>query len=114
MHYQKQLQKLKKCSFIVASEYPDVFASIMPLSPHHTPYNYLSLKDKVKNIPILISHGDIDQVSSFDIAKEMYEELKSLDAEVTFKTRHGIGHTGWESFYSDKENINWLLSWKKE
>ena len=36
-------------SFIVASEYPDVFASIMPLSPHHTPYNYLSLKDKVKN-----------------------------------------------------------------
>ena len=101
-------------SFIVASEYPDVFASIMPLSPHHTPYNYLSLKDKVKNIPILISHGDIDQVSSFDIAKEMYEELKSLDAEVTFKTRYGIGHTGWESFYSDKENINWLLSWKKE
>ena len=44
----------------------------------------------------------------------MYEELKSLDAEVTFKTRYGIGHTGWESFYSDKENINWLLSWKKE
>ena len=86
----------------------------MPLSPHHTPYNYLSLKDKVKNIPILISHGDIDQVSSFDIAKEMYEELKSLNAEVTFKIRSGIGHTGWESFYSDKENINWLLSWKKE
>ena len=23
------------------------------------------------------------------------------------------GHSGWNKIYSDKENINWLLSWKK-
>ena len=100
-------------TFIVAAEYPETFASILALSPHHTPYSYLTLVNKVKDLPIFISHGNVDKTSSYDIAKEMYEELKMLGAQVIFKTRLGIGHWGWESFYSNRENINWLLSWKK-
>ena len=101
-------------TFIVASQYPKVFASILALSPHHTPYSYIKLIDKVKDIPILISHGDSDTVSSFRIAEKMYERLKNIGAQVTFKPRLGIGHWGWESFYSNSENINWLLSWRKK
>ena len=101
-------------SFIVASQYPDIFASIIALSPHHTPYSYVSLINKVKNLPILISHGNVDTTSSYDIAEEMYEGLKRLGSSVVFKPRLGIGHWGWESFYSNKENIDWLLSWKKK
>ena len=44
----------------------------------------------------------------------MYEGLKRLGSSVVFKPRLGIGHWGWESFYSNKENIDWLLSWKKK
>tara|TARA_A100001011_G_scaffold232792_1_gene240788 strand:+ start:29 stop:994 length:966 start_codon:yes stop_codon:yes gene_type:complete len=101
-------------TFIVASQYPKVFASILALSPHHTPYSYIELIDKVKDIPILISHGDSDRVSSFFIAEKMYKGLKDVSAQVTFKPRLGIGHWGWESFYSNSENINWLLSWRKK
>ena len=44
----------------------------------------------------------------------MYEGLKDVGAQVTFKPRLGVGHWGWESFYSNSENINWLLSWTKK
>ena len=101
-------------TFIIAAEYPEIFASILALSPHHTPYSYVSLMSEVKNLPILVSHGNLDTTSSYNIAKEMYEGLKELGAEVTFKPRLGIGHWGWKSFYGNSENINWLLSWEKK
>jgi len=101
-------------TFIIAAEYPEIFASIMALSPHHTPYSYLSLINKIKDLPILISHGNMDTTSSYEIAEEMYKGLKKMGSRVTFKSRIGFGHWGWESFYSNRKNISWLLSWKKK
>ena len=99
-------------TFIVAAELPDLFAAIMPLSPHHTPYSYLNLASKVSHLPIFLHHSTNDKTSKFSVAEKMSEELKKLNANVVFDIGE-FGHSGWNKIYKNPENINWLLSWKK-
>ena len=101
-------------TYIVASKLKNTFSALMVISPHHGPFNYIKLAKDLKNIPILISHGDIDEISSFKISKEMYNKLKNKGSDVIFKTRKNIGHTSWYEPYSDSTNIKWLLSWRKK
>ena len=63
-------------TFIVAAKYPKKFAAIMPLSPHHEPFSYIPLFKQLKNIPVWMSHGDIDRISSYKMAKIMADSLK--------------------------------------
>ena len=100
-------------TFIVASELPDYFAAIMPLSPHHQPYSYVPLAESISHIPIWMSHGNIDYVSSYGLALEMFNALTSFGANVIFRTEYDIGHWGWEDIYSDSLVMNWLLSIEK-
>ena len=58
-------------SFIVASELTKTFSAIMAVSPHHGHYTYIKLAHKLKKLPILITHGEIDKVSSFQVSKKM-------------------------------------------
>lgn len=99
-------------TFIVAAELPDLFAAIMPLSPHHTPYSYLNLAIKVSHLPIFLHHSTNDKTSKFSVAEKMSEELKKLNANVVFDVGE-FGHSGWNKIYKNPGNINWLLSWKK-
>jgi predicted peptidase len=99
-------------TFIVAAELPDLFAAIMPLSPHHTPYSYLNLASKVSHLPIFLHHSTNDKTSKFSVAEKMSEELKKLNANVVFDVGE-FGHSGWNKIYKNPDNINWLLSWQK-
>ena len=99
-------------TFIVAAELPDLFAAIMPLSPHHTPYSYLNLASKVSHLPIFLHHSTNDKTSKFSLAEKMSDELKKLNANMLFDIGN-FGHYGWNKIYKNPENINWLISWKK-
>ena len=99
-------------TFIVAAELPDLFAAIMPLSPHHTPYSYLNLASKVSHLPIFLHHSTNDKTSKFSVAEKMSDELKKLNANMLFDIGN-FGHSGWNKIYKNPENINWLISWKK-
>ena len=99
-------------TFIVAAELPDLFAAIMPLSPHHQPYYYHHLHSKVSHLPIFFHHSTNDKTSKFFVALKMSDELKKLNANMVFDVGH-FGHSGWDKIYKNPENINWLLSWKK-
>ena len=99
-------------TFIVAAELPNLFAAIMPLSPHHTPNSYLNLASKVSHLPIFLHHSTNDKTSKFSVAEKMSEELKKLNANIVFYVGE-FGHSGWNKIYKNPENINWLLSWKK-
>ena len=73
-------------SFIVAAKLKNTFASLFVVAPHHGPYEYISLAKDLKDLPILITHGDIDETSSFEIAKKMADTLISLGSkEILFK-----------------------------
>ena len=99
-------------TFIVASELPDIFAAIMPLSPHHTPYSYLPLADKVSHIPTFLHHSTNDGTSKFSVAKDMFEKLKKINENLVFDIGNS-GHSGWNKIYGNPKNIEWLMSWKK-
>ena len=100
-------------TFIVAAQLPDYFAGLMPLSPHHGPYSYLQLADKVAHLPIWMSHGDIDWTSSYDLAVQMANALEEEGATIVFRTEEGIGHWGWGNIYGESEVMEWLLSWER-
>ena len=99
-------------TFIVASELPDTFAAIMPLSPHHTPYSYLPLADKVSHIPTFLHHSTNDRTSKFSVANDMFEKLKKINENLVFDIGNS-GHYGWNKIYGNPKNIKWLMSWKK-
>ena len=99
-------------TFIVAAELPNLFAAIMPLSPHHTPYSYLSLANEFSNLPIFLHHSINDKTSKFSTAEKMSVELKKINDNVIFDVGE-FGHSGWNKIYKNPKNINWLLSWKK-
>ena len=98
-------------TFIVAAQQPDTFAALMPLSPHHGPFSYLPLAKKIKDIPVWMSHGNIDKISSYDLAKEMADSLHRYGGNIKFHELENIGHWGWNSIYSDSSAISWLMSW---
>ena len=83
-------------TFIVAAQYPDKFAAIMPLSPHHEPFSYIPLFKQIKNIPVWMSHGDIDRISSYEMAKIMADSLKKINPNVKFVTKKKYGTLGLE------------------
>lgn len=97
-------------TFIVASELSYMFAAIMSLSPHDEPYNYNLVADNLPRIPILISHGKNDIISSYDKAKEMYNYLNSKNYEILFDDLNTT-HCCWYSlYYRNSSKMNWLMS----
>jgi len=104
-------------TFIVAAELTDAFAAILPLSPHHAPYSYVPLAEKVAHLPTWLMHGVVDAISSFDMAVAMAAALTQAGATVEFHTLWGpwtaVGHWGWEHIYSDAAILEWILAWEK-
>ena len=99
-------------TFIVASELQDIFAAIMPLSPHHTPYSYLPLAEKVSHLPTFLHHSTNDPTSKFSVAQNMFKKLKKINKNIVFDIGNS-GHSGWNKIYRNPKNIEWLMSWKK-
>ena len=69
------------------------------LAAKTVPMNYLS---KDKDIPpILIMHGDVDDVVHFNQSCRLYNKLKELDKDITMYKLEGSGH-GTVGFASDE------------
>ena len=100
-------------TFIIASQLPDTFAAIMPLSPHHQPYSYIPLSDKISYLPTFLHHSKNDRTSNFSMAESMYEKLSENNKNVIFDIGSS-GHSGWSEIYSNKDKMTWLLSWEKQ
>tara|TARA_X000001036_G_scaffold258427_1_gene240250 strand:- start:466 stop:1443 length:978 start_codon:yes stop_codon:yes gene_type:complete len=101
-------------TFIVAAGLPQTFAAIMPLSPHHGPFSYVPLAEKVANIPTWLHHSTNDKTSKFSVAKEMADQLDSINTNFVFNVGD-FGHSGWKKeIYSNPDYIRWLLSWNKK
>ena len=99
-------------TFIVASKLPKTFAAIMPLSPHHQPYSYLPLSEKVSHLPTFLHHSKNDKTSKFSMAESMYNKLLVNNDNVRFDIGSS-GHSGWSKIYNNEKIITWFLSWKK-
>ena len=99
-------------TFIVASKLPEIFAAIMPLSPHDQPYSYLSLSEKISHLPTFLHHSRNDKTSKFSMAESMFNKLLESNDNLKFDIGSS-GHSGWNNIYSNEKIMNWFLSWEK-
>lgn len=71
-------------------ESPDLAAATVPM-------NYL--RQEIPTPPVLILHGDRDELVPFDQSCRLYEALRSMGREVELYKLKGAGH-GWGGFHS--------------
>ena len=98
-------------TMIVAAELPNTFASIALICPHHWPTDYRELAPDLAHIPTWMSHGDIDDISRYDWAVNMSEQMEALGADVQMITMEGHGHCNWDLY--TEENVGWMMDQRR-
>lgn len=96
----------------LAQEHPELFAAIATVC---APADRLMKiqAEKLKNIPIKIYHGALDDIVTPDQSIEMYLELKKTNPKTDLIIFSKDNHNSWDSTYSDPEFYKWLLEQQK-
>uniref|UniRef100_A0A1A9UX64 palmitoyl-protein hydrolase n=1 Tax=Glossina austeni TaxID=7395 RepID=A0A1A9UX64_GLOAU len=92
--------------------YAKPLAGIVALSswlPLHQKFPAAKLNNN--NIPIFQAHGDIDSVVHYKYGQQSANVLQSFMQNVTFKTYHGLSHSGSDAEMNDVRNI--FAKWVK-
>ena len=96
----------------LAEEHPELFAAIAPVC---APVDRTMVYDveKLKNLPIRIYHGALDDVVLPVNAIEIYQELKKINTNSDLTLFSNDNHNSWDSTYSDPKFYEWLLAQHK-
>ena len=98
----------------LADEHSEIFAAIAPVcGPMHRPALSRAC-DVLKEKPIWIFHGALDDVVPLDDSTSMYKKLKSCSNHVQYTIFEGDNHNSWDSTYSDPKFYEWMLSQRKK
>ena len=93
----------------LAEEHPELFAAIAPVcGPVDRTMMYEV--EKLKNIPVQIYHGALDDVVPPIQSIEMYQDLKKINSNSNLTIFPNDNHNSWDSTYSNKEFYKWLLA----
>ncbi len=69
---------------------------------------------KLINMPILVTHGELDGVVKTHRARDMVAAIKEAGGKkVRYIEYKGVRHNVWKPVYSDEKNIKWLLGQQK-
>lgn len=91
------------CGF-VASRGP--FAGILPPD---TADPYQKIADAIKQLPVLIVHGEIDAVVPVSESRRMHEALSAAGARVRYVELPGVNHNAWDATYGSPGLVEWLF-----
>lgn len=96
----------------LAEEHPELFAAIAPVCG---PVDDYMLEDaiKLKELPIHIYHGALDDLVPPIQAIRMHQELKKINADSKIFISSNDNHNTWDSTYSDPKFYEWILSQHK-
>ncbi len=99
-------------SWKLADEHAEIFAAVAPVcGPMHRPALSRAC-DVLKEKPIWIFHGALDDIVPLDDSTRMYQKLKSCNNNVQYTIFEGDNHNSWDSAYSNPKLYEWLLSQK--
>lgn len=96
-------------TWMLAMAAPDRFAAIAPVCGSGICWNGGTVKD----IPILMYHGDCDDVVPITESITMLNAVNKMGGNAKLKILYGVNHCAWETAYAGDELVNWLLSQKK-
>ena len=67
---------------------------------------------KIKNLPIKVFHGDIDEAVPISYSYAMVDALLKAGNNAEFTIFHNVGHNSWDRAYT-KDLLEWLISREK-
>lgn len=96
----------------LAEEHPDLFAAIAPVC---APADRTMVIDaeKLKNLPIRIFHGALDDVVLPTESIDMFREIIKTNKNVEMTLFPNDNHNSWDSTYSNPAFYEWILAQHK-
>ena len=88
---------------------PNFFAAGMPVCGG-ADLRYFS---KIKDLPLRIFHGGLDDVVSPKYNRDLFELIKKSGSRAEYIEFPEGGHAVWDQVYGDPANLDWLFSQKK-
>ncbi|MFV8342616.1 dienelactone hydrolase family protein [Flavobacterium sp. XS2P39] len=92
----------------LAFAHPEMVAAVVPIAGFVD--RVPMIEDcKIKNIPIRIFHGLLDDVVNVDYSIAIYKKLKTCNANVQLTIFDDAGHDSWSKVYDNQEIYDWMF-----
>lgn len=88
---------------------PETFAAAMPVCGGGD----TDMANAIKHLPIWVFHGESDEVVKPTRSRDMVTALAKIGGKIKYTEYKGVGHASWDTAYSDKKALKWLLSIRK-
>jgi predicted peptidase len=92
--------------------HPEMFAALVPIAS----FTDLLREDeacKLKNIPIRMFHGVLDDVVPMSYPVSIYKAVKACGGSITLTFFDDANHNSWSRVYDNPEIYDWLFKQKK-
>jgi predicted peptidase len=97
----------------LATEHPELFAAVAPVCGV-TDTNIFRNIEVLKNTPVHIFHGALDDIVSPNRSIDIYQKLRKVNPNCSLSIFPNDNHNSWDSAYSDPKFYEWLFAQKKE
>ncbi|MDK2976250.1 MAG: hypothetical protein PWP06_725 [Candidatus Marinimicrobia bacterium] len=88
-----------------AVTYPRRFAAVVPISARD-----VAAVERLRNTPVWIFHGDLDDGVPWQGAQFMYHRLRNVSDKVRFTLYSNVGHWAWQPAYHSEDLWQWIFS----
>ena len=96
-------------TFDVLMRRPDLFAAGMPICGGGDPKSV----ERIKNIPLWVFHGRLDEAVHPRFSWEIVEALKKVGSKVQYTEYSTLGHNVWDVTYYNPAVLEWLFAQRK-
>lgn len=97
----------------LATEHPELFAAVAPVCGVTDIEIYKNV-EVLKNTPVHIFHGALDDIVSPNMSLDIYQKLKKVNPNCNLTIFPNDNHNSWDSTYSDPKFYEWLFAQKKQ
>ena len=97
-------------TWMLAMADPKRFACIVPICGSGIYWN----AESIKNLPIMIYHGDNDEAVPITESIAMMKAVNKLGGHAEIKICYGKGHNVWEIAYQDPALYDWMMKQKRK
>ncbi len=97
----------------LATEHPELFAAVAPVCGV-TDVNIFKNVEVLKNTPVHIFHGALDDIVSPNMSMDIYQKLKKVNPNCSLTIFPNDNHNSWDSTYSNPEFYEWMFAQKKQ
>lgn len=118
-------------TWYLAYRHPSRFAALMPICgwvvpdkewklaaelvvPPDSGPPYAALARRLRNIPIWIVHGEVDDVIPVEHSRQAAAAFKAAGAPVRYLELPGTDHNSWDAAYGSPTLMDWLFAQKRQ